>query len=156
MHTRTQPHTTTHSTTHTPTYQHTHVQLSDFGLMVQLEDAQQYVETGTYGSINHMAPEVISEMRVGYKGDVYSLGVLMWRMVTGSRPWAGLSNLQVTVAVGYEGQRLSFPESKQKSSLLFCLQDLALRCMSSNPDDRPTAEEASRELEKLRGLVWAQ
>jgi len=62
---------------------------------MQLEDAQQYVVSGTYGSINHMAPEVITEKKVGYSADMYAFGVVIWRMLTRLRPWGGLSHLQV-------------------------------------------------------------
>lgn len=82
---------------------------------------------------------------------MYSLGVLIWRMVTGSRPWGSLSNLQITVTVGMEGQRLSFPDGCTPG--FEGLQDLALRCMASDPAARPTAEEACSELEGLKEAV---
>lgn len=60
-----------------------------------LEPAQESVRTGAYGTLTHMAPEVISSNCLSRPADVFSLGVLLWQMVTGSRPWAGLSHVQV-------------------------------------------------------------
>eukprot|EP00983_Pelagomonas_calceolata_P069689 1150463-Pelagomonas_calceolata.AAC.3 len=61
--------------------------ISDFtkGRSLPLEDAQQCITTGSYSTIDHLAPEVISDQRVSYKGDIYSLGIILWRMLTGSR-----------------------------------------------------------------------
>jgi len=120
--------------------------ISDFtkGRSLPLEDAQQCITTGSYSTIDHLAPEVISDQRVSYKGDIYSLGIILWRMLTGSRPWCGLSHQQVVEAVCKQGQRLGFPRGMQDG---LGLQDLALRCMAHDPDERPSAADVLAELE---------
>lgn len=40
-------------------------------------------------------PETLTEGTLSRATDIYSLGVIMWTMYTGSRPWAGLSHGQV-------------------------------------------------------------
>mmetsp|Transcript_16649 Transcript_16649/g.41609 ORF Transcript_16649/g.41609 Transcript_16649/m.41609 type:complete len:254 (-) Transcript_16649:959-1720(-) len=133
--------------------------VSDFGLSLEVPEAQEYVVRGSYGAITHMAPEVLESRQIGYKGDVYSLGVLMWQMLTGSRPWSGLSHLQVTVAVGLEKQRLQWPTADGGFTPLptgasggaqSVFAALGARCMDPDPDVRPTAAEA---LDALRDLA---
>ncbi len=76
--------------------------------------------------------------------DVYSIGVLLWQMVTGSRPWAGLSHLQVSVEVGTNQRCLQWPAWVHSGVRL-----LGQRCMSPRPEDRPTAAQMLAELREL-------
>jgi len=59
--------------------------------------------------------------------------------------------LQVTIAVGYEAQQLSFPESSVPEGFGW-LQDLALKCMARDPAERPTAEAVCVELERRSAI----
>lgn len=125
--------------------------LSDFGLARKLEGAQQSITVGSYGAMTHMAPEVLADKQVGYAGDVYSLGVIMWQMFTGSRPWAGLSHLQVTIAVGHDGKKLQWPEEMVEvlgpaGKRFAQLGDL---CFTRDPDERPTASDMMEHLQQL-------
>ena len=49
-----------------------------------------------------MAPECFNDKlgNVGNKCDIFSLGVILWELVTQSRPWKGLSEFQVTARLG--------------------------------------------------------
>jgi serine/threonine protein kinase len=44
----------------------------------------------SYGTVTHMAPEVLLQGVSSKAADVYSFGVLLWQMLTSSRPWAGM------------------------------------------------------------------
>jgi len=52
----------------------------------------------TLNACVHLAqpPETLVEGTISRATDIYSLGVLLWAMYTGSRPWAGLSHAQVS------------------------------------------------------------
>ena len=52
-------------------------------------DVQTRVETRTYGTITHMAPEVLRLNTVSRAADVYSFGVILWEMAAGCRAWVG-------------------------------------------------------------------
>eukprot|EP00983_Pelagomonas_calceolata_P103018 1158870-Pelagomonas_calceolata.AAC.5 len=53
-------------------------------------------------------PETLVEGTISRATDIYALGVLLWAMYTGSRPWAGLSHAQVC---GWVGRRKFFRDS---------------------------------------------
>ena len=52
-------------------------------------DVQTRVETRTYGTITHMAPEVLRSNQVSKAADVYSFGVILWELAAGCRAWVG-------------------------------------------------------------------
>lgn len=68
------------------------VKLMDFGIAKNMDvDAAEYTQTGTgmqMGTPMYMSPEQITETRsVTPQSDIYSLGVVLWQMVTGKKPY---------------------------------------------------------------------
>jgi serine/threonine protein kinase len=47
-----------------------------------------------------MPPELVLHGTVSRAVDVYSFGVLLWQMYTGSRPWSGLTHSQIIMMIG--------------------------------------------------------
>jgi serine/threonine-protein kinase len=78
------------------------VKLMDFGIAKNTDvDAAEYTQTGTgmqMGTPMYMSPEQITETKsVTAQSDVYSLGVVLWQLVTGQKPYdmKTLSNFQL-------------------------------------------------------------
>ena len=67
-------------------------QVADFGLSRVL--SQEAISTGTFGTVTHMPPELLTTGRLSKAVDVYAFGVLLWEMCTGRRPWAGMMQMQ--------------------------------------------------------------
>ena len=68
------------------------VMLMDFGIAKQLNPGSpEYTSTGTnqqMGTAMYMSPEQIHETRnVTVQSDIYSLGVVLWQMITGQKPY---------------------------------------------------------------------
>lgn len=122
--------------------------VSDFGLSMQLTRPDQAIKAAAYGTITHMAPEVLRNSTLSKPADVYSIGVLLWQMVTGSRPWAGLSHLQVSIEVGDKLRQLQWPAWSHAG-----VRALGQRCMAARPRDRPTAQQLLQELNALMQAV---
>ena len=51
-------------------------QVADFGLSRVMTDGS--VNTGTYGTVTHMPPELLTTGRLTKAADVYAFGVLLW------------------------------------------------------------------------------
>jgi uncharacterized protein (TIGR02145 family) len=69
------------------------LKLLDFGIAKQTNAASaEYTNTGTnqrMGTLMYMSPEQIHETRsVTSRSDIYSLGVVLWQMVTGKKPYS--------------------------------------------------------------------
>jgi serine/threonine protein kinase len=78
------------------------VKLMDFGIAKNTDaETHEYTQTGTgmqMGTPMYMSPEQITETRsVTHLSDIYSLGVMLWQMVSGRKPYDGstLSDYQL-------------------------------------------------------------
>jgi serine/threonine protein kinase len=85
------------------------VKLMDFGIAKNTDpNAAEYTLTGTgiqMGTPMYMSPEQITETKsVTTKSDIYSLGVMLWQMVTGLKPYdpKKLSTFQLQIKIVQE------------------------------------------------------
>ncbi|KXZ41572.1 hypothetical protein GPECTOR_385g193 [Gonium pectorale] len=81
--------------------------------------------------------------------DMYSLGVLLWAMLTGQQPWKGHTVVAVAYKVAVLGERLPLdhlPEGRCPPKL----RRLIRQCWETDPRRRPAAAEAAKELHLLR------
>lgn len=96
------------------------------------------------GSPYYMSPEQVRQQPVDRRCDVFSLGVVLYELLTGTRPFRGASLKEITDAV------VEFvpPRAHEVDATVpKALSDIAARAMEKNPDDRyRSARALSREL----------
>jgi serine/threonine protein kinase len=61
--------------------------LTDFGLSRALDPTATHVSNYRVGTASFMAPEVVQHGRMTPASDIYSVGVIMWCMLTSMDPW---------------------------------------------------------------------
>ncbi|CAB1099599.1 unnamed protein product [Ectocarpus sp. CCAP 1310/34] len=113
------------------------MKLVDLGLAKVIKHSEAGVDefyrmSGEVGSLRYMAPEVASQYPYNEKADVHSFGVVMWELVTGWLPYAGLSPEMFMFQAVQHGQRplMQFgwdPDFKR----------LLASCWAEDPRDRP-------------------
>jgi eukaryotic-like serine/threonine-protein kinase len=75
-----------------------HIKLMDFGI-ARVQADKRLTQTGsTVGSLFYMSPEQIKGSDPDGRSDLYSLGITMYEMVTGRRPFGGDSDFQIMSA----------------------------------------------------------
>ncbi|CAL5218358.1 g20 [Coccomyxa viridis] len=117
--------------------------ISDFGMARDIGTMTK-LETRTYGTITHMAPEVLANDYISKAADVYSFGVLCWEMLAGQRAWSGMNTAQIIHAVAIQTRQLQLPED-----VMSPFEDLLQRCMAAEPCKRPTFTDIVSELRQL-------
>ena len=80
------------------------------------------------------------------KADVYSFGVVLWEICTRERPFKGLTQMQVVVAVGFNGERLPRVENPQVDPRL---SELMQKCMADAWHERPDFADIVQQLEAI-------
>jgi len=73
---------------------HTHVLLADFGIAHNRFDTKLTMTGMGIGSVEYMAPEQ-ADGRADVRSDIYSLGILLYQLLTGVVPYSGTGPLQV-------------------------------------------------------------
>ncbi len=125
------------------------VKIADFGIAL-LEESMDNNEgqEEAIGSIHYISPEQARGETVDARTDIYSLGVVMYEMLTGRIPFDGDSVAEVAVkhfTVTPDAPAFINPEIPPE------LEDITIRAMQPNPADRyPSAEEMLADLEDFR------
>jgi Tol biopolymer transport system component/tRNA A-37 threonylcarbamoyl transferase component Bud32 len=103
------------------------------------------------GTVAYMSPEQAEGKKVDARSDVFSLGTILYEMVTGARPFHGETPMS-TIGAILKDEPASITELKQ--SLPRHAGRIIRRCLAKNPDRRyQTALELRNELEELKREV---
>jgi tRNA A-37 threonylcarbamoyl transferase component Bud32 len=112
------------------------LKITDFGI-ARSEDPASTNETDVYGTPYYMAPEQIQGLPVDGRTDVFALGVVLYEMLTGSRPFPGATVAEVAHRIVYGA--LAEPEVEGRS-VSPALRELLYQALAKDPADRfPTA-----------------
>ena len=109
-------------------------QIGDFGLALSGDFTRLTVEGNVLGTIAYCPPEMITGQEIDQRTDLYSLGVMMYEMVTGVRPFEGE---QVVAVMGQLLHKEPAPPSEHNSQCPAVLQDLILQLLCKEPSGRP-------------------
>ena len=124
-----------------------HPKIADFGI-AKLNQTELTMPGQALGSPAFMAPEQLSEEGVDSRCDLFSLGVILYYMLTGHRPFQGNSTTTVCFKlVNHE----PVPASALESKLPPELDEIVSRAMAKNPAERyQTGMAMASDLQTLR------
>jgi serine/threonine protein kinase len=120
-----------------------HVYLTDFGLAKRAEtEAGLTAADQVLGTVDYVAPEQIEGSEPDARSDVYSLGCVLYEMLTGEPPFAahkgGMAKMWAQVNAEVT------PLSERRSDVPPAIDELVRRSMAKDPATRPTAEQFER------------
>ena len=110
------------------------LKLTDFGLARTPRDRRLTQSGLLLGSAHYMAPEQAKNSAgVSERSDLYSLGVVLYEMVTGRKPFEGESLFEILSAHAAEAPQ---PPIEREPSVPQTLSDAILRALEKKPEDR--------------------
>lgn len=92
-------------------------------------------KTDTLGTIVSMAPETVLSGELNVKSDMYSLGIILIELWSGTIPWSGRLTVQILFAVS-QGKEVEFPADAPLQ-----LKELGWKCLARHPDQRPSPQD---------------
>ena len=115
--------------------------ITDYGLSKLKQES-----TEGESNLIYMAPETISDGKYNIKSGIYSFGIIMYEIITGSIPYPKFQNGNITESqfkneVTSENYRPEF-----KVTVKPALKGLIEKCWSSDPNERPTFENIFKKL----------
>ena len=127
----------------------TDIKIADFGAAFLRKS--QVVQTTAMGSPFYMAPEQVEGKEPTFHSDMYSLGVVLYELLTGKRPFSANSLEELVQKILNE---VPPPPSKFRPALPKDIDGVVMRAMSKNVADRfGTWAQFSVELSKVVALV---
>ena len=113
--------------------------------MTRLATSKSNTATGTIlGTVHYMAPEQVEGGDVDERADIWALGVVLYEMVTGTRPFSGESPATVIGAILKDSPP---PVSSRQPLSPPLLDHVVGRCLAKDPDERwQSARDLANEL----------
>ena len=115
------------------------VKILDFGIAKTLQDDEESPQTKCFmGTLAYSSPEQMEGRALDHRSDIYSLGIMLFQMLTGKMP---LNADTRTFGGWYHAHREKKPRSLQSANPSIkvpkLLESLIMSCLEKEPDNRP-------------------
>ena len=123
------------------------VKVADFGI-ARVSSAQSTLTREALGSVHYISPEQAKGGRIDYRSDLYSLGVVMYEMLTGHPPYDG--ETPVSVAIQHINAK-AIPPRVLNPQIPEGLEQITMHAMAADLEDRyESATQMLRDLDEFR------
>lgn len=123
------------------------VKVADFGI-ARVSSAQSTLTREALGSVHYISPEQAKGGKIDYRSDLYSLGVVMYEMLTGRPPYDG--ETPVSVAIQHINAKAVRPRD-WNPQIPIGLEQITMHAMTANLDERyESATEMLHDLDEFR------
>lgn len=128
------------------------IKVADFGIARAINSSATMKEDKKIlGSVHYFSPEQASGNTLDERTDIYSLGVVMYEMMTGVVPFEG--DTPLSIALQHVQDAIPLP-TKYNRRIPRLVERCILKAMAKNPDDRfQSVEELMSELRLSQGFV---
>ncbi|ALG07834.1 Stk1 family PASTA domain-containing Ser/Thr kinase [Kibdelosporangium phytohabitans] len=129
------------------------VKVGDFGLVKAMASGKNTSHSVILGTVAYLSPEQVTTGATTARGDVYSAGVLLYEMLTGTPPYVG--DTPLSVAYRHVNDDVP-PPSQTAPGIPQALDELVLRATRRDPSARPADANAFlQEVERVRLAIGA-
>src|SRR6202040_3210619 len=127
------------------------VKVTDFGTAKILQFGTVQQTAHVMGTPSYMSPEQVKGRAVDGRSDIFSLGVMLYEMVTGEKPFPGQSITTVIYKIVNEEP---VPPKQVDSSIHHGISDVVMKALAKDPDQRyQNCREMLEDLRNYRSLA---
>ncbi len=120
------------------------VKITDFGIAVALNSTQLTQTNSVMGSVHYLPPEQAAGKGATFKSDIYSLGIMMYELITGKLPFRG----ENAVEIALKQMKEPIPSIREDNKEIpQAVENIVLKACAKNPKNRyDTAREMYNDL----------
>jgi len=109
------------------------VKITDFGIAIALNSAELTQTNSVMGSVHYLPPEQANGNGATIKSDIYSLGILMYELLTGKLPFKG----ENAVEIALKQMKEQIPSVCEQNAIIpQSVENIVLRACAKNPKNR--------------------
>jgi serine/threonine protein kinase len=121
------------------------IKVMDFGLAKQPGEMNKVTDTNVdfaVGTPGYMAPEQVRGEEIDYRSDLYSVGVIIYELLTGRLPFTGATSMDIMLAHATEAPP-TFEQLGLADVIPESIEQVVMDCLAKHPEERP---QSAREL----------
>ena len=109
------------------------VKITDFGIAMALNNVELTQTNSVMGSVHYLPPEQASGKGSTIRSDIYSLGILMFEMLTGKMPYRGDSAVEIAL----KHMKEELPNAKELNPVIpQSVENIIIKAAAKNPKNR--------------------
>lgn len=120
------------------------IKITDFGIAMALNNTQLTQTNSVMGSVHYLPPEQASGKGATIQSDIYSMGIMMYELLTGKLPFRG----ENAVEIALKQLKEELPDVRDEVDVPNSIVNVLKKCTAKNPKNR--YEDAREMLEDIK------
>ena len=126
------------------------VKVADFGIARAVTSSTVTYNGNVIGSVHYFSPEQAKGTKITPKSDIYSLGVVLYEMLTGSLPFTGETTVSIALKHLQEEPK---PICQHDRTFPPVIEAIVQKTMAKNPVDRPDSGKLIEDIQQAERLL---
>lgn len=120
------------------------IKVMDFGLAKSLDPRRKMNITDAnaefgLGTPNYICPELVRGEEIDHRGDIYSVGVILYELLTGGLPFSGRTTMDILLAHATEAPPAFSTRGTTEEAIPAAIEKVVQACLEKEPNHRPTS-----------------